>query len=131
MRSGLSGRRRKKNRENEYGVCCCFLKNEYGDGNSFLGIRNIFRFMASMSRFFTKKPRGVFGGFSRRAKQEDGGFWTSRFRWSSCLGENAGGRGVSSCTRERSNALVPIFAHGVGVSLGGSGAVSMVNLPRR
>jgi hypothetical protein len=77
-----------------YGVCCCFLNSEYGYGNDFLVVRNIFRFMSSMSRFFTKKPRVFFGGFFRRAKQEDGGFWTSRFRWSSCLGENTleGGR---------------------------------------
>lgn len=34
-----------------------------------------------------------FGGFFRRAKQEDGGFWISRFRWSSCLGENTLGGG--------------------------------------
>lgn len=63
MRPESSGKRRERNRENEYGVCCCCFEERVRIRERFLEVRNIFRFMASMSRFFTKKPRVFFRRF--------------------------------------------------------------------
>ena len=51
-------------------------------------VRNIFRLMGSMSRFFYEKTAWVFRRFFSSRQTGGRRLWMCRFRWSSCLGEN-------------------------------------------
>lgn len=118
MRSGLSGRRRKKNRENEYGVCCYFFEERVRIRERFLRDTEYFSVHGFHEPFFYEKTACVFSAVflvapNRRTAVSGRAAFVGRHA-SERTHRRAGG---SSFSRERSNALVPIFAHGVGVSL--------------
>lgn len=109
------------------GSVVVFLNNGYGYGNGFLVARNIFRFMGSMSRFFTKKPLLYGGGFFSSRQTGERRVWMRRIRWLPCLGVGRTEGGSFQFYPQTLRCPCPnLRALGVGVRSGGSGAVHSV-----